>query len=120
MTVHLFRAASSPCCANGLKNIVAQRRGHFSEATVRFIEKNFYVDDGLTSVSLNDEPIQLIDETRHLCSAGKLHIRKFISKRPKIFASLPRQKCAETATDQDFALSKPLIERALDVKWCIS
>jgi len=48
MKVHLFGAASSPGCANyGLKHLAAERQGHFSEATIKFIQKNFYVDDGL-------------------------------------------------------------------------
>lgn len=42
MTVHLFGAASSPGCANyGLKHIAAQGRGHFNDATIHFIERNF-------------------------------------------------------------------------------
>lgn len=51
MKVHLFGAASSPGCANfGLKHLAAEGEGKFSEATVRFIQRNFYVDDGLTSL----------------------------------------------------------------------
>lgn len=56
MKVHLFGAASSLGCANyGLKHITAQGQGSFSEATIRFIEMDFYVDDGLTSVSTVDK-----------------------------------------------------------------
>ncbi|KAI3376733.1 hypothetical protein L3Q82_000003 [Scortum barcoo] len=121
MIVHLFGAASSPGCANyGLKHIAAQGQGRYSEASIRFVERNFYVDDGLTSVSSDDEAIQLISEARQLCSAGKLRIHKFISNRQEVLASLPREECAETVRHQDLALSEPLIERALGVKWCIS
>ncbi|KAI3376815.1 hypothetical protein L3Q82_000073 [Scortum barcoo] len=121
MIVHLFGAASSPGCANyGLKHIAAQGQGRYSEARIRFVERNFYVDDGLTSVSSDDEAIQLISEARQLCSAGKLRIHKFISNRQEVLASLPREECAETVRHQDLALSEPLIERALGVKWCIS
>lgn len=117
MTVHLFGAASSPGCANyGLKHIAAQGQGRFIEASIRFDERNFYVDDGLTSVSSEDEAIQLIDEARQLCSAGKLRIHKFISNWQKVLASLPREECAETARDQDLALSEPLIERAFSLE----
>lgn len=62
MKVHLFGAASSPGCANyGLKHVAAQGRGQFSEATIHFIDKNFYVDDGLISVSMvrHVRPLQL-------------------------------------------------------------
>ncbi len=55
MTVHLFGAASSPGCANfGLKYL-AQQFKVTSPAASAFIEKDFYVDDGLTSVSTVQE-----------------------------------------------------------------
>ncbi|XP_051816280.1 uncharacterized protein LOC127537608 [Acanthochromis polyacanthus] len=121
MRVHLFGAASSPGCANyGLRHIAAQGRGRFSEATIRFIERNFYVDDGLISVSTDEEAIQLISEARQLCSTGKLHIHKFISNRKEVLASLPREECVETVRHQDLALNESQIERALGVKWCVS
>lgn len=74
------------------------------------------MDDGLTSVSSDEEAIQLIDEARQLCSAGRLRIHKFVSNHQKVLASLSREECAETARDRDLALSEPLIERALGIK----
>ena len=48
MKVHLFGAASSPGCAKyGLKHVAAQGQGRFNETSICFIERNFYVDDGL-------------------------------------------------------------------------
>ncbi|XP_054869155.1 uncharacterized protein LOC118470646 [Amphiprion ocellaris] len=121
MRVHLFGAASSPGCANyGLRHIAAQGQSHFKEATIRFIERNFYVDDGLTSVSTKDEAIQLVSEARELCSAGKLRIHKFISNCQEVLASIPKGECAETVQNQDLALGEVQIKRALGVKWCVS
>ena len=80
MKVHLFGAASSPGCANfGLKHLAAQGQGQFSEETRRFIQRDFYVDDGLTSVANEDKAIQLVKESRELCSTGKLRLHKFVS-----------------------------------------
>ena len=63
MKVHLFGAASSPGCAKyGLKHVAAQGHGRFNETSIRFIERNFYVDDGLISVSTDEEAIQLVSE----------------------------------------------------------
>lgn len=121
MKVHLFGAASSPGCANyGLKHIAAQGQGCFNEASIRFIERNFYVDDGLTSVSTEEEAIQLVSEARQLCSAGKLHIHKFVSNRQKVLASIPKEECAETVRNQDLAKGELQIERALGVEWCVA
>ena len=120
MRVHLFGAASSPGCANyGLKHIAAQGQGRFSEASICFIERNFYVDDGLTSVATVDEAIQLVSEARQICSAGKLRIHKFISNSQEVLASIPKEECAETVRHLDLALGEPQLERALGVRWCV-
>ncbi|XP_073667523.1 uncharacterized protein [Paramisgurnus dabryanus] len=120
MKVHLFGAASSPGCANyGLKHIAAQGHGSFSETSIRFIERNFYVDDGLTSVSTADEAVKLIKEARELCSTGRLHLHKFVTNSQEVKASIPQEECAQSAVDHDLALGELHMERALGVKWCI-
>nr|XP_057941354.1 uncharacterized protein LOC131137424 [Doryrhamphus excisus]XP_057941355.1 uncharacterized protein LOC131137424 [Doryrhamphus excisus] len=93
MKVHLFGAASSPGCANfGLKHLAAEGAGNFSEATVRFIKRDFYVDDGLTSLDSEAEAIQLVREARELCSAGKLHLHKFITNNRNLLDTIPKQE----------------------------
>ncbi|XP_076740274.1 uncharacterized protein LOC143418645 [Maylandia zebra] len=119
MRVHLFGAASSPACANfGLKYIAAQGQGKFSEATIRFIERNFYVDDGLISFHSEEEAIRLVKEAKELCSTGGLRLHKFVSNSKQVLNSLPEEDCAETVR-KDLSLGEQQIERALGVKWCI-
>ena len=121
MRVHLFGAASSPGCANfGLKHIAAQGQDRFSEASMKFIERNFYVDDGLTSVSTVDEAIQLVREARQLCCTGKLRLHKFISNSQQVMASIPKEECAVGANNLDMDLGETHIERALGVQWCVT
>ncbi|KAL3989127.1 hypothetical protein ACER0C_013445 [Sarotherodon galilaeus] len=120
MRVHLFGAASSPGCANfGLKHVAAQGHGHYSKTTIQFIERNFYVDDGLTSVATKDEAIKLVKEARQLCSAGKLRIHKFISNNHEVLASIPESESADSVRNRDLVLGESQIERALGIKWCI-
>lgn len=121
MRVHLFGAASSPGCANfGLKHLAAEGQEEFSEDAVKFIQRNFYVDDGLVSVASDTEAVQLVKEARQLCSAGKLRLHKFVCNSKKVLKSIPDEECAESVQDQDMALQEPLMERALGVQWCIS
>ncbi|XP_039902265.1 uncharacterized protein LOC120742861 [Simochromis diagramma] len=121
MRVHLFGAASSPGCANfGFKHVAAQGENKFSEATVKFMQRNFYVDDGLVSVDSVQEAIQLVKEARELCATGKLHLHKFISNSKEVIAAIPKEECVAGATDLDLALGEPKIERALGVQWCVS
>lgn len=64
MAVHLFGATSSPGCANfGLKYLAQHYKANHPSASL-FVEKNFYVDDGLISVRSVDEAKELIVQTR--------------------------------------------------------
>ena len=120
MKVHLFGAASSPGCANfGLKHLAVEGQDQVSQDTVKFVQKNFYVDDGLGSVTSDAEAIQLVKEARELCSAGKLRLHKFISNSNNVLKSIPKEECAESVKDLDMALGEPLMERALGVQWCV-
>ncbi|KAK7945396.1 hypothetical protein WMY93_001124 [Mugilogobius chulae] len=121
MKVHLFGAASSPGCANfGLKHLATQGASKFSQAAVKFIQRNFYVDDGLAAVDSEQEAIQLVKEARELCDTGKLHLHKFISNSKEVIDTIPKEECAAGATNLDLALGEPKMERALGVQWCIT
>lgn len=115
MKVHLFGAASSPGCANfGLKHLPVKGQGQFSEDAIRFIQRNFFVDDGLISVQTEKEAIQVVKESRELC---RLH--KFVSNSENVMATIPEEERA-AIKDLDKALSLPHMERALGVEWCIT
>ena len=120
MKVHLFGAASSPGCANfGLKHLATQGQGQFSDDAIRFIQRNFYVDDGLISVPTEEEASQLVKESRELCCKGKLRLHKFVSNSENVMTTIPEAERA-AIKDQDMALSLPHVERALGVEWCIT
>lgn len=70
------------------------------------------MDDGLRSVSTEEEAVQLVSEARQ--------IHKFISNHQEVLASIPKEECAEMARNQDLALGQPQIERASGVHWCVS
>ncbi|KAL0148100.1 hypothetical protein M9458_056570 [Cirrhinus mrigala] len=79
MAVHLFGAASSPGCANfGFKYLAEQYKSEYPSAS-SFIQKNFYVDDGLMSVPSVQKAKKLIMEAQALCKRGGLHLHKFRS-----------------------------------------
>ena len=121
MKVHLFGAASSPGCANfGLKHLAAQGQDKFNLSSVKFIQRNFYVDDGLVCATSDKEAIQLIKEARELCSTGNLRLHRFVSNSKEVLRSIPKEECAESVKDMDMALGEPLMERARGVQCCVS
>ncbi|KAI3356833.1 hypothetical protein L3Q82_003486 [Scortum barcoo] len=101
-----------------LNNLAAQGHGKFSDEFIRFIQKGFYIDDGLISVKSAAEAINLVEETRALCRTGNLHLHKFVSNDKDVTAAIPPQELAQTK-DLDMALGELSVERALGVQWCV-
>jgi len=65
--IHLFGGTWSPRCANfGLKHLARQHKATSPLAST-FVEKNFYVDDGIVSVPSVEEAKKLITELQELC-----------------------------------------------------
>ena len=59
MTVHIFGATDSPCCANhALKSAGRDNMKIFKPATVESVLKSFYVDDFLKSVTDTEQAIK--------------------------------------------------------------
>nr|XP_055038406.1 uncharacterized protein LOC129426212 [Misgurnus anguillicaudatus] len=106
MKVHLFGAASSPGCSNfGFKYLASQGHGRFSEESIKFIQRSFYVDDGLTSVKTPAEAIHLVEEARALCRTGNLWLHKFVSNSEEVITTIPPEECAQTK-DLDMAIGE--------------
>ena len=120
MKVHLFGAASSPGCANfGLKRIANIYEAECGSAAADFMRRNFYVDDGLTSVPTTSEAIDLITRTRELCARGGLRLHKFVSNSRAVIDSVAPEDRTKGIKDLDLRLDLLPIERALGVQWCV-
>ena len=90
MMVHLFGAVSSPGCANfGLKRAPDDGEIEFGEAAANFVRNNFYVDDGLISVSSVKEAIDLLQNSRDLCARAGLKLHKVVSNKLEVLECLP-------------------------------
>ncbi|KAK3724031.1 hypothetical protein QZH41_007681 [Actinostola sp. cb2023] len=120
MTVHLFGAVSSPGCANyGLKKTADDFREECGERAADFIKEDFYVDDGLKSVSTVEDAVSLIKDTRTLCSKGGFRLHKFTSNTTEVIQSIPKQERADGMKNLDMDVETMPIERALGVQWCV-
>lgn len=88
MAVHLFGTTSSPEHANfGLKYLMQQQKVNHLSAS-EFFEKNFYVDDVLTSVRSVDEAKELIIDAQDLCKRGGLRLHKINSKEEDVLCCI--------------------------------
>lgn len=96
-----------PGCSNfRLKYFAAQGECKFNQDMVKFIQCNFYADNGLASVK----------EARDLWYTGKVCLQKFITNSNKVIATFPKEEYTEGTIDFDLALGEPKIERVLRVQ----
>ncbi|KAK7884399.1 hypothetical protein WMY93_027522 [Mugilogobius chulae] len=117
MKVHLFGAASSPGCANyGLKHLAKEYSTVLPEGS-QFILRDFYVDDGLTSVESTAQAIKLAMEATDICAKGGLRLHKFISNDRAVIDSIPEAERAPNVRDLDLSFENLPLERALGVQW---
>ena len=80
--VHLFGARCSPSIAEfGLKFIVNREAsfGNITSAVGQFIDRNFYVDDGLHSSATSGEAMAILKETKSILLKYKLELHKIRS-----------------------------------------
>lgn len=120
MTVHLFGATSSPGCANyGLKKIANDYEEEYGSDIADFIRNDFYVDDGLKSLSTEEEAISMIQKSQKMCAQGGLRLHKFISNSRKVIESIPPEDRAKDLKELDLQRTSLPLERALGVQWSI-
>ncbi|XP_056441197.1 uncharacterized protein LOC130378470 isoform X2 [Gadus chalcogrammus] len=119
MAVHLFGAGSSPGCANfALKYLAQQHKVDYTAASA-FIENNFYVDDGLTSVSSVEEAQKLIVEAQELCKSGGLHRHKFNSNQSDVLSCIDPSERATTTGPLNLKPDMTPDGHVLGIQWSI-
>ncbi len=80
MNVHLFGNISSPAVATyGLRMVAKDCQSTHGDDVLEFIQRDFYVDGGLTSQPDSDTAISLIKRSRDALATKKLHFHKIAS-----------------------------------------
>ena len=90
MTVHIFGSLSSGGVANYCLRKISEWYGESFPQQVRdFVEENFYVDDGITSVNSPGEALELFNQTKSLLNRGGLKLHKVVSNSHEFLSSIP-------------------------------
>ena len=102
MLVHIFGAASSPCCANrSVQQTADDNEKRFGPEVINTVRRNFYVDDVLKSVPDEENAIRLDEQFIQLMKDGGFHLMKFTSNSRKRLATLPDRERAHPALNLD-------------------
>lgn len=102
MGAHLFDATSCPSCANfALRKCTDDNKEEFSPMAIDSVLNNFYVDDCLVCVGLEDVAVSLYQELCTLCATDSFKFTKWISKSCAVLAAIPQQERAMEVKDLD-------------------
>lgn len=120
MTVHLSGATSSPGCVNvAFKTAADSYESECGSAAVEFVRNNFYVDDGLVSVSSVKEAQDLIDSTVRLCAKGGFHLHKFTSNSREVLEHVSKDDRERSIKNVDLNTQNLPLQSAVGVRWCL-
>ncbi|XP_070579250.1 uncharacterized protein [Ptychodera flava] len=120
MNVHLFGNVSSPAIATfGLRKIAEDGVSTYGEDVKEFIDKNFYVDDGLTSAPDAQKAISLVNRTRDLLATRNVNFHKIVSNDEEVMTALPNEVRAKDLQSLDFNQDTLPTQRSLGVKWSL-
>ncbi|XP_062579354.1 uncharacterized protein LOC134241304 [Saccostrea cucullata] len=117
MCVHLFGNSPSPAVATYcLRQCVKIKE---CDPRVReFVNRNFYVDDGLASYPTEDEALEILKKTQTtLKEEGNLRFHKFASNSSYIMDVLPPGDRAKDLSDVDLHLNAAPLQRSLGLMW---
>ena len=118
MKVHVFGNSPSPAVATYcLRKSVED--GHLCDnpRVIRFVNRNFYVDDGLQSVKTATEAIALLEETRSALAKSNLRLHKIASNEREVLDAFPAEDRANDIKDLDLDESAIPMQRSLGLDW---
>ena len=117
MRVHVFGNSPSPDVATyALRKSVGL--GQVTLEVKQFVEQDFYVDDGLTSVSTPEKVVALTKCTQEtLMTNGNLRLHKIASNSDKVMNAFPVDDLAKDLKNLDFSVESLPQQRSLGLIW---
>ncbi|KAM4019382.1 uncharacterized protein ACNLHF_000087 [Anomaloglossus baeobatrachus] len=118
MRVHVFGNSPSPAVATyGLRRTALEGESEYGTDARGFVEKDFYVDDGLKSLPTEEEAIDLLKRTQGMLSQAKLRLHKIASNSLTVMRAFESGDHAPGFKDIDLGLDSPPVQRSLGIRW---
>ena len=118
MNVHLFGNGPSPAVATyGLRRTAVDGEEEYGEEAKNFICRNFYVDDGLASLTTAQEVIDLVKGAQATLATAKLRLHKVVSNSVEVMEAFPAEDRAKDVRDLDLRSDSLPAQRSLGVFW---
>lgn len=118
MKVHVFGNSPSPAVAiYGLHQAAEHGAGEYGVDAKHFVERNFYVNDGLMSLPSATEAIDLLTRTQEMLAASNLRLQKIASNCSDVLKAFPQDDHAKGLQNLDFDDNSALIQHSLGLSW---
>ena len=116
MKVHLFGNTSLPAVATTALRLTArtEERNYGTDAR-EFIERDFYVEDGLKSTSNCEEAISLLKRTQQMLATANLRLHKVSSNGLEVIHAFPEKDRATELRNLDLHHSIVPVQRFLGI-----
>lgn len=119
MCVHVFGNSPSPAIATyGLQLSAKEGEQTYGSDMRQFVEQDFYVDDGLTSLPSVAEAVNLVKRTQAALQAhGNLKLHKISSNNEEVMSAFKPEELAKGLKDLDLASDLLPVQRSLGMSW---
>ncbi len=120
MKVHIFRNSPSPAVAiYGLRQVAKEAESEFGADVGRFVERDFYVDDGLRSLPSAAAAIYLLKRTQAALAHSNLKLHKIASNSKEVMDAFPLEEQASDLRNMDIGKVAVPVQRTLGVNWSL-
>ena len=115
MRVHVFGNIPSPAIVTfGLHKIAADSEDQYGTDVNQFIERDFYINDGLVSLPTVEQTVDLIHRTQEALKVhGNLRLHKIASNEKNIMKACPNADLAMVLKDLSFEHDNLPLQRSL-------
>ncbi|XP_025767154.1 uncharacterized protein LOC112848179 [Oreochromis niloticus] len=118
MRVHVFGNSPSPAVATYcLRRAAKEGEQQYGSDTRHFVEREFYVDDGLVSTSTEEEAISLLQRTQASLSQSNLRLHKITSNSVDVLKAFPTGDHAKGIKDLYLDGDAVPTQRSLGLSW---
>ncbi|KAK7938661.1 hypothetical protein WMY93_001987 [Mugilogobius chulae] len=118
MRVHVFGNSPSPAVATYcLRRAAISGEGEYGSDTRHFVEREFYVDDGLVSTPTEQEAITLLQKTQASLSESNLRLHKITSNSIGVLQAFPAGDHAKEVKDLYLGAETVPAQRSLGLSW---
>ncbi|XP_049341522.1 uncharacterized protein LOC125806060 [Astyanax mexicanus] len=118
MKVHVFGNTPSPAIAIYCMRRAAKKgEAEYGSDARQFVERQFYVDDALTSVTSPEQAIDLLTRTREMLAESNLLLHKIASNSEQVMEAFPEDDRSKDLKDLDLGSDPLPLQRSLGLSW---